>query len=215
MVVWQKKHSQEPVVPGQTILIIDDHALFRAGVQALISVELPAFTLVEADNTLDGLELLHQSNIDQIILDYELPDSDGITFLAQLRASGFEQPVTILTGIQTASIVDRALSAGANQVLAKLGDGTELIRALTQPEKSLVSETFSTYSAGAELFNSLTKREKEVLHILIDGASTQEIATQLDVSFKTAETHRTRIMAKFDVHSYPELIAKSKQLGIT
>jgi DNA-binding NarL/FixJ family response regulator len=198
----------------QTVLIVDDHALFRAGVHALLASELPNFELIEAENTDVAMEILREKKVDQLILDYELPAEDGITFLARLRQAGYQQPVTILTGIQTASIVDRAVTAGANQVLAKLGDGTELIKALTQPGKPLVSDSFQANIEGSELYNTLTNREKEVFRILIGGASTQDIAAQLGTSFKTAETHRTRIMAKFDVHSYAELIAKSKKLGL-
>lgn len=199
----------------QSLLIVDDHELFRAGVAGLIMAEQLPFQVSEAASVAEAISLIDRQPFDCIVLDYDLPDDTGLAVLAHVRQRGLDCRVIMLTGTGSREVARIAHATGADAVLAKRGDGLELLGALQGITKPFISRHLEMDPEQRRILDSLTNRERETLSILLRGASTQEVADELGVSFKTAETHRTNLMSKLDAHSYGDLIRCARELGLS
>ena len=199
----------------KTVLIVDDHELFRAGIVGLLSAVHPEFNLLEASSGGEALRMLNAEKVNLVILDYGLPDIDGLALLPSMRNSHPGVNVILLTGVHSGELVKELTAAGAYAVLAKRGSGDELLAVMDETFSDVyVSESFHGDIELAKALEVLTPRERETLTCLVDGLSTRQIADKLTISFKTAETHRTRIMNKLDVHSYAELLGVVRKMGL-
>jgi DNA-binding NarL/FixJ family response regulator len=199
---------------NKTLLLIDDHELFRAGVVALLS-STERHNILEASNGTEALEIAKTSKLDVIVLDYHLPDTNGLDLLKLLRDSQPHCKIIFLTGSQSGSLAKQALASGADAVLTKRGDGTELLETIaTETINPVIGATVQSELEKIAVLDQLTSREHQALSILLSGASTQQLAKGMSVAFKTAESHKTRVMSKMGVHSYGELIAQARKLGI-
>lgn len=198
------------------IAIVDDHEIFRLGLKMLLQ-SMPGLEVkleLASGNSL--LESLGSESIDLVILDQSMPDGTGLEFLRQMRTLSKPPQVILLTGSSGSAILHEAKKLGAAAVVAKQGSGEELVLALEalQRSKFYVSPQFATLVESDNVLDQLTKREHEVLRLIVDGHSTRSIAEMLDVSFKTAETHRSRLMSKLDLHSVSELMQFASESGL-
>lgn len=191
------------------LLLVDDHEIFRAGVSGLIGSVYPEYELLQAGDATSAVELMESNSIDIIVLDHELPDTNGLDLVPKIRQSHPDIKLIIMTGAHSGTLVRKFVAAGADAVLAKRGKGDELLEILGEETRddAFVSDSFADDLAKTDVLKQLTPREAECLELLLDGLSTQQIADAMSVSFKTAETHRSNVMSKLDVHSYGELIA--------
>ncbi len=197
------------------ILIVDDHELFRAGLRALLAAVYGEDELREAASGAAAFAALQQEPADILVLDHDLPDRSGLEVLRQVRQEHPAVRVIMLTGSHSAPLIDDLLAAGASAVLAKRGKGDELLNAIDCADVSpLISPAFDDDRRRARELEALTRREREALELLMQGLSTQQLADAMSVSFKTAETHKTRLMSKLQVHSAAELIVKARSLGL-
>lgn len=199
-----------------TFLVVDDHEIFRSGLIALLSSVYPNTRLLEAGNTRIASQLLEENKIDLLILDHEMPETNGAEFFDTIKNRYPDTRVIFLTGLHSGVLVKELVSKGATAVLAKSGTGEELLNVIDSEisKETYISAEFSEDLQKAGIFDSLTRRERESLSLLVRGLSTKQMAEEMGVSFKTAETHRTSLMAKLDVHSYPELIAWATERGL-
>jgi DNA-binding NarL/FixJ family response regulator len=199
------------------ILIADDHDLVRQGMRAILDREPAWVVCAEASTGRQALAKAMELRPDLMILDLGLPEMNGVEVTRRVR-SAFPVAVLIVTVNDSDDAVREAINAGANGYLLKADAGRTLadaVRAILS-DGEFVSEGVR---AAADLGSPegqastrrgtserLTPREREVLQLLAEGRSNKEIAAALDITTKTAETHRARIMAKLEMHSISELV---------
>ena len=193
------------------VLIVDDHELLRAGLRSRLEAESGVAVVGEADTAERAVLMARKLQPDLILLDLLLPRKNGIDAIPELAQVAPEARVIVVSSQAAPSSVRQALSAGAAGYLPKRSSDYELVTAI-----KLVAGGggYVDPELGAKLVNPnsspaldpLSERERDVVHLLALGHTNQEIATQLFISVRTAETHRARIMQKLRVSSRAELV---------
>jgi len=197
------------------IILVDDHTLFRKGLAELLeqsgSIEVTAFT----GNPDDVARLLKAHRPDVLILDLNMPGTDGITLMQQLRADGFDLPVLILTLSEAEDDLARALRAGANGYLLKSMEPDEVVDAIQRAQRgetvvapAMTAKLVRLYDQKGQdansLLDALTPREREILTHLSRGERNKAIARALDISHDTVKLHVRHILAKLNLSSRVE-----------
>ncbi|MEI6412796.1 MAG: response regulator [Pseudomonadota bacterium] len=198
------------------VLLIDDHALFRFGLQELLERRGIQVIGAMGDCRL-GIRLAVEESPDVVLLDLRMPEMNGLEVLARLRAAGARMPILILTTSREEKDLIHALQAGAQGYLLKDMEPDELIAALRQATqgttvvaKELTSALARAVTAGGELppviniLSELTPREREILCHLAEGQSNKVIARHLGISDGTVKLHVKAILRKLGVHSRVE-----------
>jgi DNA-binding NarL/FixJ family response regulator len=202
------------------ILIADDHEIVRRGLRALVDNQPNWMVVGEAVTGRDAIEKAKESTPDVAIIDIGMPELNGLEATRQILKLLPQTEVLILTMHESEQIVREVLAAGARGYVLKSDAGKDLVAAvdaLCQHRtffSSKVSEMLlHTYlrhgdrAEPAEISRSrLTAREREIVQLLAEGKSNKEVAQTLNISIKTAETHRTNIMNKLDLRSITELV---------
>jgi len=198
------------------IAIADDHEIYRMGLKLLLNSMPDMEVLIEVESGNRLLQALESTSVDLVILDQSMQDGTGLDFLKALSAMEKPPQVILLTGSSGSAILHEAKSLGAVAVVAKQGSGDELVKALEAVQKNCfyVSPAFADLVETDNVLDLLTAREREVLTLIIQGQSTRAIATVLNVSFKTIDTHRSRLMNKLDLHSVAELMQFAREVGL-
>ncbi|MFK3971639.1 response regulator [Pseudomonas sp. NPDC087358] len=203
-----------------TLLLVDDHALIRAGVRALVS-DIPGYQVIgEAADGERLLEMTLELEPDIILLDISMKDSNGLDALERLHRALPNSKVLILSMHTDPHLIMRALEGGAHGYLLKDATGTEIEQALdalrnderylspaiahTVINQALVSAQ-SSRPEPVENHN-LTARQLEILRLIVRGKSTREIANGLSLSVKTVETHRSQIMKRLQIFDVAGLV---------
>ena len=207
------------------ILLADDHTLVRAGIRALLETVDGVEVVAEADDGHAALDLIEKHHPDVALLDISMP---GLNGLEVIRRAATESPRTrliVLSMHADATFVRQALSAGAAGYLLKGGSVMELPLAL---EAVMKGDTYLTAKISAHIVEgflqgdksardplaALTPRQREILQLLVEGRSNREIAQLLDLSVKTVETHRARLMDALDIRDLPGLIRYAIRHGL-
>ncbi|MES9846701.1 MAG: response regulator [Candidatus Sedimenticola sp. PURPLELP] len=198
------------------ILLIDDHALFRIGLQELL--QRRGIDVVGAlGDCQQGIEMVAKEQPDVVLLDMRMPDMTGIEVLKDLRGRQLTMPIAMLTTSRDEKDVIDSLQNGAQGYLLKDMEPNELITALeeivagsTVVAKELTGilakavQGESDSSAAQDAFSDLTPREREILCHLAEGQSNKVIARNLGISDGTVKLHVKAILRKLDVHSRVE-----------
>ena len=207
-------------------LLVDDHALVRAGIRALLRDIADITIVAEADNGRDAVRLASELTPDLAILDISMKELNGIEAAAQMKAQSPGTRVLILSMHTTEDFVRRALKAGAAGYIVKDSAPLELtmaIEAVMRDEtylsprvsKSLLSGLVDGRAAtGGSSLEGLTPRQREVLQLIAEGSSTKEIAFALEVSVKTVETHRAALMERLDIRDTASLVVYAVRNGL-
>jgi len=209
------------------ILLADDHTVMRRGLRLLLENQ-PGFTVVgEASDGREAIEQAQATEPDVAVLDIAMPNLNGIEAAQRISGSQPRTAVVILSMHSDEGYVLRALKAGAKGYLLKdsaEGDLIEAIKAVSEgkaffsPEisKVLVEDYVREIrKRGVEdSYELLTPREREILQLLAEGKSNKEIATVLNLSPYTVETHRKNLQDKLNLHSLPELILYALRKGV-
>ena len=209
------------------ILLADDHNIMRRGLRLLLERH-PEFEVVgEAADGREAAERAEASPPDVAVLDIAMPNLSGLEAAQRIRAALPQVAVIILSMHSDEGYVLRALKAGAKAYLLKdsaENDLIEAIRAVSEgkaffsPEISrILVEDYvrEMKSRGAEdSYELLTSREREILHLLAEGKSNKDIATALNLSLYTVETHRRNLQDKLNLHSLAELILYAVRKGL-
>ena len=193
------------------ILLADDHPLVRTGVRRILEAQ-PGITV--AGEVSDGdaaLEFLRAEPVDVLVLDLTMPGTDGFEVLRQVKVTLPGMKVLVLTMHADAEYVARAVQDGADGYLLKDSAVQDLVAAIeavqagrayySPPVQRELSELLRAHSAPPRPMDTLTEREREVVRLVVKGLSTKEIATQLDISTRTVETHRANLMRKLNLKS--------------
>jgi DNA-binding NarL/FixJ family response regulator len=212
----------------KTALIVDDHPLFREGVKTLIE-RTPHFRVVgEAGNGEEALALAKALKPDVVLLDLSLPDQSGVEVTRQIRTFLPDTRIVIVSMHSRVEFITEAFQAGATGYVVKESATEKLVEGLeavskgeyfldTSLSQKVVSKLVKSSARASDLdsrYRSLTRREQEVLRLVVEGLSAKEIGDRLFISPKTVENHRTNIMNKLDIHSTMELVRYAAKLGL-
>ncbi len=205
------------------VLIVDDHAVVRAGLRLLLEAEDGLEPVGEAGNARDAVFQARATTPDVILLDVVMPDQSGLDVLPMLLHEHPEAKVLILSMQDDPQYVKQAFAAGASGYVLKEAADTEVVAAIREvaaggryvhPELGARLVTAETAAERRAEEDPLSEREREVLRLLALGHTNQEIASQLYISVRTAETHRAHIMQKLRLSSRAELVRYALEQGL-
>ena len=208
-----------------SILLVDDHALVRAGIRALLEKMPEVQVVAEAKDGREALRLIGESHPGLVLMDIAMPGLNGLEATARITKEHPGVPVIILSMYANEEYVRGAFAAGAVGYLVKRGAAAELETAIETVARGgtyfspLVSGYIKTdrvghLSADRALIERLTPRQREILQLIAERHSTKEIATLLEISVKTVETHRAQLMARLGIHDVPGLVRFAIKAGL-
>lgn len=187
------------------MLVVDDHPLFRAGVAAVLGLQPDLAICGETDNAIEARTLAQQLRPDAAIIDLMLKHDDGLRLVRELRQDHPRLKIVVLSMLEPAAYLPRALRAGASCFVSKQDGPAAVVAALRRP----VSAPRGAGQRDPHELDALSERELQVFLQLGLGRSTQEVATALGVSVKTVESHRESIKAKLDLPHANALVARA------
>jgi len=200
-----------------TVLLCDDHTLFREGIKAILRDE-PSIDIVgEASDGRQAVAQARQLNPDVVLMDIAMPDLSGFDATRRILQSNSKVKVIILTMYEEEEVIDRCLKAGASGYVLKDAPRSHLIHAIDVVHKGgqymssralrkVVKQYVKGVRSSGTGYERLSDREREVLKLLADGLALKDIAAQLVLSVKTVDAHKTNLMRKLDLHDRAELI---------
>jgi DNA-binding NarL/FixJ family response regulator len=207
------------------VLLVDDHALVRAGIRSLLE-KMPGVEVVgEARNGREALDLVKSASPNLVLMDIAMPDLGGLEALPRIIKNFLGVKVIILSAHANEEYVIRALRSGASGYILKDAATAELelmIKAVTRGETYLspsISQTVidSYLKRVGEVsgpLEQLTARQREILQLIAEGRNTKEIAATLDISVKTVEAHRLQLMARLNIYDVPGLVRYAIRSGL-
>jgi len=204
------------------ILLVEQHVLVRQGVRALLEREAAMEVVGEAGDGWEAVKLAREQRPHIAVLDVEMPTLNGIEAVNELKVVSPATRSILLTSRSEDSYVLQALRAGASGYVLKIQASEDLVRALREVSAgrvylspSVSRAVVHAYLAGKPTaLDPLTARERQLLQLVAEGKSTKEAAALMGIRAKTGESHRTRLMAKLDVHSTAELVRCAIRLGL-
>lgn len=209
------------------LLLVDDHAVVRLGLQMLFEAEADIEIVGEADTAVDAIEAVARLRPDVVLMDIGLPDMSGIEATREIKQSHSAAAVVALTIHEDREYFFKMLDAGATGYVPKRAAPEELLTAIRSAAEgdvylypSLAKLLVRDYlqqehpASASDAPDNLTPRENEVLTLLADGDSNLEIAEKLTISPKTVARHRENIMRKLNMHSRTELVKYAIRHGI-
>jgi two-component system response regulator NreC len=198
-----------------TLVLADDHAVVRQGLRALLEPEFRV--LAETGDGLEAVKLVERLQPDVAVLDLTMPGLDGLDAARQIRRRAPGTSVIILTMHQEEAHVAEALKSGVRGYVLKGSDASELIRAIHEcsegrpylspqiSERVIQGYVERFESSALDPYDTLTDREREVLHLAAEGLTNPEIGRRLSLSTRTVETHRAKLMHKLGLRNQAEL----------
>ena len=202
-------------------LLVEDEALIREGLRALLGKENFVKNIFEASNGVEFQGHL-KSPVDIAVMDYRLPDTNGLELITILKKQAQDVKVIMLTGIEGNELILNLLKAGVNGIIHKLDGYKEIknaIHAVTETGSYFPDRVVNVIRANAHRWDLvppvvLNFHEDELLRAIASGLTTKQIAVQLKMSPSTAETYRIRLIRKLKVHNTAGLLAYAYRNGI-
>ena len=197
-------------------MLVDDHALVRMGMVALLETDRNLRVVAEADDGVQALQLFAQHRPDVTLLDIRMPRLNGIETLRQILAKWPEARIIMLTTSDLDDDIERSIEAGACGYLLKKITRDELIGAIRQVHagEACIPEVVAQRLAANRLASHLSERERQVLALLPKGLTNPDIARVLSISLSTTKTHLRTIFSKLDVMDRAEAVTAALQRGI-
>ena len=205
------------------VLLIDDHAVVRKGLKAILEEEFDETVVVEADTGKDGLRILRESVPDAVVLDINLPDINGLEVLKRIRSRWPGLPVLVLSIYGEDQYGERMIRAGGTGYLSKSSAPEYLVAAMKKmfsgqkyisPELEVRLARDPGNFPGDSSVESLSDREYQVFRMLVAGKTVTEIAEELYLSVKTISTHRHHILAKLNMRNNADLVSFALARGL-
>jgi len=215
-----------------SILIADDHTLFRQGLTSLLEKQVYGIKVVgEAADGYEALEKVKTLKPDLVFLDIAMPGLSGLDVIPLIKKIDPRIKVLILSMYENEEYLYQSLRAGASGYVLKKAASSDLIASI---KAALAGEVYLSPSMSSHVVHrylmheaqdakdetdrsarhSLTNREREILRLLAQGKNNKEIARLLDISYRTVQTHRAKIMKKLNLHTLPHLVAFAMSSGI-
>lgn len=210
-----------------SVLIADDHSMVRDGVKNLVKQNKELSVVGEAQNGKQALDLFDQLKPDLLILDISMPDINGMEVAREILTKYPGSNIIILSMFEDEDYISRCLEIGVKGYVVKSESGTELEFAI---KSTLQGKNYFSRQAQNAIFKKysqnvvkkkqrdevvkLTNREVEIIRLIHDGLTSQQMADKLFISPRTVETHRANLMKKLSVKNAIELVRKAQQLEI-
>lgn len=217
--------EDSPLVKSIRILLADDHTLVREGIRALVE-KLPSVEVVgEAKDGREAIRLVKELKPDLVLMDVAMPGLNGLEATARISKEVPGTRVIILSMYANEEYVREAIRAGAVGYMVKRGAAAELelcISAVAAGENyfsplvaaSVTKDRRGRLSADRAWVERLTPRQREILQLIAERQSTKDIASILNISTKTVETHRAQLMQRLDIHDVPGLVRFAIRAGL-
>jgi len=209
------------------VLVVDDHTIVRDGICALLALVGDIEVVGEAANGSEALKMVKELKPNVVLMDVAMPIMGGLEATRRIRKEFPRTKVLVLTQYDDKEYVFPVIEAGAAGFISKVAASSELasgIRSIYHGDSylspSVARLLVEDYQHGAggrvsqDTYEQLTDRERDVLKLMVEGYTTQEIADMLVVSRKTVEGHKTNLMAKLGIHNRTELIKYALRKGI-
>jgi two-component system response regulator NreC len=207
------------------LLLVDDHAMFRAGLRALIELESDLVVLDEACSGDEAVEKTRDLHPDVVVMDISMPGSGGLEATRRIVALDLKSRVLVLTVHAEEEYLVPVVRAGASGYLTKTSADSELIKAIRavskdqvylppQATKLLLQEYKIASDEDGSGLEELSSREQAVLALTAEGYSSREIGKKLFISPKTVDTYRSRIMSKLGLDHRSELVRFALHVGL-
>jgi DNA-binding NarL/FixJ family response regulator len=207
-------------MPPLKLLLADDHEIVRQGLRSMLEAQRDCQVVGEAADGRQAVAMTKELNPDVVILDIGMPSLNGLEATRQILKMRPQTKVLILTMHESDSVIREVLDAGARGYILKTDAGRDLVSAVESLRRN---KTFFTSRVAQMILDGflkgdsrpqdsptgivrLTPRQREIVQLLAEGKSSKEVAVALDLSVKTAETHRANIMRKLDCHSVSEVV---------
>ena len=207
------------------VLIADDHAILREGVRALLALTDDIEVVGEARDGREAVDLAGKLDPDVVLMDIAMPGLGGLEAALEMKRQGARARVLVLSQYEDREYVRRLLKAGVAGYVLKKSAGSELANAVRaahrgglvlDPEvaRAAMEEGGPAGPGGADPYEALTDREKQVLKLVAEGLANKEVAEALGISVKTAMTHREHVMEKLGLHNRTELVRFALKKGV-
>jgi DNA-binding NarL/FixJ family response regulator len=213
------REDYTPILNNLRILIADDHEIVRSGLRALLSVRPGWVICAEASTGREAVKLAEQHKPNIVVMDIAMPGLNGLEATRQIRKMLPKTQVVILSLHYSDQLVREVIDSGARAYILKTDASSDLQTAV---EALASNRSFFTSGAAQVLIDGFCKpasetqsplmrkrlsaREREIAQLLAEGKSSKEVAVLLGISVKTAETHRSNIMRKLEIHGVSELV---------
>ncbi len=205
---------------NKKVLIVEDHPIVSDSLYRLISESFNDIICIRAATGTKGLSYLNNNHFDIVLLDLNLPDISGMEFCSVAKARFPEIKILVVTSLAQRHVIEKSLQAGVNGFVLKsadIRDITEGIRQVMAGGSYLgegVKEIMSNRSVSGTAEPVITRRESEILKLIADGFTNQEIADKLFISTSTVDSHRKNLLLKFDAKNSAMLIKTAISKGI-
>lgn len=208
------------------VLLVEDHALVRAGLRALLERAGDIHVLGEAPNGQEGVELTKELKPDVVIMDIMMPRLNGIQAAEHIQSMKLSAQVLLLSMYSEEGLVHQALQSGAKGYVLKTSVSEELLEAVRSVARgeTYLSSAISSIATGGTLhtnasqsknpLDNLSPREKEILQLIAEEHTSIEIAQMLFISEKTVEKHRANLMEKLHVRNLAGLVRLAIKYGL-
>jgi DNA-binding NarL/FixJ family response regulator len=196
------------------VLLVDDHQMVSESLRVVLEQESDIEVVATAGSVTDAIAAVGAHRPDVILMDYYLPDGDGLTAAAQITAKDPSIKIILLTGSDDPHALGRAVEAGCVGYLHKVGSLQDLasaVRAAAAGHVVISADHLWQLLPRASGPGALTKREREILYLVAEGQTNKAIAAQLVLSVHTVRTHVQTILAKLGAHSKLEAVAIAKR----
>jgi DNA-binding NarL/FixJ family response regulator len=207
-------------MPALKVLLADDHEILRKGLRSMLEAQRDCEVVGEAGDGRQAVAMAKELNPDVVILDIAMPSLNGLEATRQILKARPQTRVLVLTMHESDPLIREVLDAGARGYVLKTDAGRDLVTAVESLRRN---KTFFTSRVSQMILDGflkgeprpnedqqpgirLTPRQREIVQLLAEGKSSKEVAVALDLSVKTAETHRANIMRKLDCHSVSEVV---------
>ncbi len=208
-----------PPKPPIRVLIVDDHRVLAELLTSALSVDGDVTVVGSVGTAVDGVRASATLRPDVVILDYDLPDADGVSVIASMKEACPNARVLMLTSYTDPVVLSDAMNAGCSGFITKRNGASEILTAVlavasneTPVSPDMVRSLIGRDSVG--LGSDLTNRELEVLRIASKGRSNKEIAAELFLSVNTVRNHMQHVLNKLGAHSKLEATAIAARVGI-
>jgi DNA-binding NarL/FixJ family response regulator len=197
------------------VLLADDHSIVRAGLRRVVEESGDMVVVAEAADGHEAIQQAHETMPDVAVIDISMPGMDGLDVVSQLRSYYAKLPILILTMHEEEQYVIRAIGAGAMGYITKRSAPEQLVKAirkvhaggryLTEEAAESLALRVASGARGDSLLDTLSNREIQVLRSLALGKTTREIAESYNISVKTVDTYRSRLLQKINLRNNAEL----------
>lgn len=207
------------------ILVADDHTVVREGLVSLLRDDDRCEVVGEASDGLEAVEKARALEPGVAVIDLGMPKLHGLDVVRRIREESPRTKVLVLTMQDEEEYVLHAVRAGASGYLVKDSAASELLAAVKSLDagqgyfgphaaRVLAERMREPGEPPADPYAGLTVREREVFHLVVEGRTTKEIASELGISAKTAENHRTRMMGKLGCHGVADVVRYAAKKGL-